>query len=182
MQSIFNTESQVPQPAPSEPTPVREGHGAEHTICRTCGKPYRGNLAVDRRVHKDHHRRELTARVALAGVGPLPLPITRAEWAELESRAGSWPYRDAEEALYRLWLEYARSLTADYDVRRHINWPIWVCIQLGRDIGTSHADQILVPRFDPGIRKSLIARFGGPILYYRSMSDLRRAGRRRARQ
>jgi hypothetical protein len=182
VQSICNTEGQARQPAPSELTPVKQGHGAEHIICWNCRKPYRGNLAVDCQIHKDHHRRALTARAALAGVGPLPLPITRTEWAELEKRAGSWPYRDAEEAQYRMWLEYARSLSPDYDVRRQISWPIWVCIQLGRDIGTSHADQILVPRFDPGIRKSLIARFGGPILYYRSMSDLRRAGRRRARQ
>jgi hypothetical protein len=169
---------QVPPSAPTSGAASRD----ERTICWDCGKRYSGHLATDRRVHKDHHRRALTAPAELAGVGPLPLPITRTEWAELEKRAGGWSPNCVEEAIHRLWLEYARSLSPDYDVKRHIDWRTWVLIQLGRDIGTSDEDQVLFPRFDLDIRKSLIARFGEPILYYGSISDLRRARRRRARR
>jgi hypothetical protein len=153
----------------------------EPVFCWTCGKPYRGKLATDRRVHKLHHRRALTARAALAGVGPRPLPVTRAEWAQLEKRESTGD--PVEDALLQMWLEYARSLAPDYDVRRHWSWPMFVCIELGRDVGTSHEDQVLFPRFDLHIREALIARFGEPILYCQSVADLmRRYKRGRARR
>jgi hypothetical protein len=111
----------------------------------------------------------------------LPLPVTRAGWTQLERHKSSG---DAiARALSALWLEFAQSLSPDYDVRRHWSWPVFVRIQLGRDIRTSYEDQVLFPRFDLAIRKALITRFGGPITYYQSAADLRRRHRRgRARR
>jgi hypothetical protein len=179
VQNIFNTESRVRQPAPSELTPVKEGHGAEHTICWTCGKLYRGDRRQDCRVHKDHHRRALTARVALASVGPLPLPITRTEWQQLEQQARHDGGDPVENALRQMWLEYARSLSPDYDVKLHIDWRTWVLIELGRDVGTDTFNAVQFSRFNRDVREALTARFGKPITYYRSIGDLRRCGKRR---
>ena len=153
----------------------------EPVLCWDCGKPYRGKLATDRRVHKLHHRRAVTARAALAGVGREPLPVTRAEWAQLKRRLDTGD--PVEDALRQIWLEYARSLAPDYDVKRHISWPTWVCIQLGDDVGTDTFNAVLFPRFDRDVRNALTARFGEPILYYRSAADLlRRYKRGRARR
>jgi hypothetical protein len=166
MRALSTTETLPRQDQPS---------GDEPVLCWSCGKPYRGNLAVDRRVHKDHHRRALTARVSLAGVGPLPFPATRAEWKDLEdpqSRSASDP---VEAALRDWWWDFARSLaTVSYNLKRHCSWHDYVRMRL--------ADEVEWLWWGRDVMRALKAEFGTPIYYMRPISDLRRAGRRRTRR
>jgi hypothetical protein len=147
----------------------------EPVFCWTCGKPYHGKLATDRRVHKLHHRRALTARAALAGPGPLAFPVTRAEWKNLEDPQFRCVDDPVESALRDWWWHFAQSLaTVGYNLKRHCSWQTYVRIQLsdenhwfwhGRDV-----------------MRTLIAQFGEPIWYWRPVSELRRCKCRRARR
>jgi len=82
------------------------------TECKVCGFTYCADLAEDCRQHNRKHRAAVSAQVALAGVGPCPLPLSYRQREELKR----------ERHLVK-WSHFARSLEAmNYDLKRHPSW------------------------------------------------------------
>jgi hypothetical protein len=156
MRTSSTTETLPRQDQPSGDDPV---------LCWICGRPHLRKLATDRCVHKLHDRAALTARAALAGVGPRPLPVTQAEWEQLAQVCQQDGEDLVEYAKRRFWWLFARSLAASgYDLPRHVDWHICVRMEL--------ADETNWLLFGPDAMRALIARFGEPLYYRRTVPDL----------